>query len=525
MLNFQYKLPPFKHQKEVFERTWEQEYFGLLMEQRTGKSAVILYTAAQLHKAGRINGLLLVCPNGVHRNWLADEVVKHLPDWTQRIAVVWSSNHTKAKTAELESLFNGGHELRILAMNIEALATKKGVEFARRFLNATTAMMVVDESTRIKSETAAATKACLKLAPYAKYRRILNGTPITHSPFDIYHQLLFLHEDAVPVASYVAFKARYAELADGNNWLVKSIIKKQLIKRGQGALLAKLETGEMDYDHPMLKRFAPRDIVATDAEGNKKYRNLEELQAWLDKCCYRVTRKECADLPEKLYKRWEVELTPHQDKTIKHYVNAMKKGETPEPINKMVAVMLLQRMVCGIIPKQLTGDEAHTKMFDLPEDNPRIQAVQEIIEAYPDASIIFWARFKTDLHEIVAHIQKVTGKLVARYWGDISSDEREEAKLAFQEKRVQYFVGQQGAGGVGLPLHAADVMCYFSNSFSLYERLQSEDRAENMQKKTGTLIIDIEAKGTVDTKIINALRSKKDIADLITGDESNGWLE
>jgi len=151
--------------------------------------------------------------------------------------------------------------------------------------------------------------------------------------------------------------------------------------------------------------------------------------------------------------------------------------------------------------------------------------VLEIIEAYPDASIIFWARFKTDLNDICASITTATNKSIARYWGDISSDEREQGKDDFQAKRVQYFVGQQGAGGVGLPLHAADVMAYYSNTFSLYHRLQSEDRGEHMQKTTGTLIIDIEAKGTVDSKIIDALRSKKDVADLITGDESGGWLE
>lgn len=500
MLNFQYKTTPFAHQRAICNASWSDEYAGLLLEQRTGKSKIVIDTCAQLYDTGRINGLLIIAPNGVSRNWINDEIITHMPDRVQRIAVVWSSNHTKAKTAELESLFNGGHELRVLAMNIEALATKKGVEFARRFLNATTAMMVVDESTRIKNPSAAVTKACLKLAKHAKYRRICNGTPATQSPLDVYAQLLFLHEEAVPVQSYVAFKARYADFLPASHPMVQGIMRKS------------------------GTRFAPQ-IIATNEDGMPAYKNLDDLKAWIDKCCYRVTRKECADLPEKLYKRWEVELAPHQEKAIKQYLLAMKQGRTPEPINKMTSVMLYQRMVCGIIPRQLTGDEQHTKLFAAPEYNPRIQAVQEIIEAYPDASIIFWARFKTDLYDIVEHIQSITGKTVARYWGDISNDEREAGKLAFQEKRAQYFVGQQGAGGVGLPLHAADVMCYFSNSFSLYERLQSEDRAENMQKKTGTLIIDIEAKGTVDTKIINALRAKKDVADLITGDVNYGWLE
>lgn len=499
MLNFQYKTQPFAHQRTICEASWADEYVGLLLEQRTGKSKIVIDTCAQLYDTGRINGLLVVAPNGVHRNWVNDEIPTHCPDRVQRISAVWSSNHTKAKTAELESLFNGGHELRIIAMNIEALATKKGVEFARRFLNATTAMMVVDESTRIKNPSAAVTKACLKLAGHAKYRRICNGTPVTNSPLDVYAQLLFLHEDAVPINSYVAFKARYADFLPASHPMVQGIMRKS------------------------GSRFAPQ-IMATNDDGSPAYKNLTELKQWVDKCCYRVTRKECADIPEKLYKRWVVDLASEQEKLVKHYLSAMKKGETPEVINKMVAVMLYQRLICGIVPKQLTGEEHHTKMFSDPKDNPRIQAVLEILDAYPDASIIFWARFKTDLHDISDVIQKITSKPVARYWGEISDNDREEAKVAFQRKDVQYFVGQPGAGGVGLPLHAADVMVYFSNDFSLYTRMQSEDRAENMLKMTSTLIIDIEAKGTVDTKIIDALRSKRDVADLITGDDSWGWL-
>lgn len=496
----QFKTKPFAHQLQALELSAHAEYYGLFMEQRTGKSKVILDTAAIQHRDGNINALLIIAPNGVHRNWISDEIPTHLPDWVQRIAVAWSAAQTKKQNSALESLFNPGHHLRILTMNIEALAAKRGEDFARRFLNATDCMMVVDESTRIKSPTAKVTKVALKLAKHAKMRRVLNGTPVTQSPLDVYSQLLFLSEDAVPVQSYVAFRARYADFMPASHPMIASIMRK---------------TGT---------RFAPQ-IIAKNEDGTSAYKNLEELKQWVDKCCYRVTRKECADLPEKLYKRWQVELAPKQEQLIKQYLAAMKKGETPEPINKMVGVMLYQRMVCGIIPKQLTGDAHHTKIFESSEDNPRIQAVQEIIEAYPDASIIFWARFKTDLHEIVAHIQNMTGKPVARYWGDISNDEREEAKLAFQQKRVQYFVGQQGAGGVGLPLHAADVMVYHSNDFSLYHRLQSEDRAENMLKETGTLIIDIEAVGTVDSKIIDALRNKKDVADLITGDETGAWLE
>jgi hypothetical protein len=499
MDTYQFKTAPFAHQRDALFRSMNAEYYGLLMEQRTGKSKVVLDNAAILHRDGKINAMLIIAPNGVHRNWVSDEIKIHLPDWVQRTTVVWSSAATTKKAAELETLFNQGHHLRILSMNIEALGTKKGFDFARRFLNALSTMFIVDESTRIKSPTAGVTKAALRLAPHAKYRRILNGTPVTNSPLDLYSQLLFLSDDAVPVQSFVAFRARYADFLPASHPMVQGIMRKS------------------------GTRFTPQ-ILATNTDGTPAYKNLEELKSWVDKCCYRITRRECADLPEKLYKRWEVEMTPEQARTVQHYLQALKTGATPEVINKMVAVMLYQRMICGIVPKQLTGAEQHLPIFDKLEDNPRLNAILDIIDAYPDASIIFWARFKTDLHDICAVIERHTGAAVARYWGDISNDERVAAKDGFQTGAFKYFVGQPGAGGVGLPLHRADVMVYHSNDFSLYHRSQSEDRAENMQKTIGTLIIDLECKGTVDSKIITALRAKKDVANLITGDDTGAWL-
>lgn len=499
MENFQYKATPFAHQKRIFEATWDKPYYGLLLEQRTGKSQIVIVTAAQLHATGKINSLLIIAPNGVHRNWASDEIPKHLPDWVERYVAVWSPDKTKKKEAELEKLFDRGTQLRIFTINIEAVGTKRGFEFIKRFLNATDALVAVDESTRIKNPSTVTVKNLMKLRDLAKYRRILNGTPITQSPLDMYSQLLFLDDYAVPVQSFVAFKARYADFLPSYHPMVQKIMQR---------------TGT---------RWAPQ-IIATKEDGTPSYKNLDELKAYVDKCCVRVTRKECVDVPDKLYKRWEVEYPPHHKNIVHTWVENMRKGHTPEPIEKMTAVMFYQRLLCGLIPYQLTGtvDES---IWEKPEDNPRLQAIIEIIEEYPDAHIIFWARFRKDLHEISAIIEKVTNKTVARYWGDISDNEREIAKQGFQDGTFQYFVGQQGAGGVGLPLHKADVMVYHSNTFSLYERLQSEDRAENLQKTNGTVIIDLEVPNTIDSKIINALRNKKDVANLITGDSSDEWLK
>jgi SNF2 family DNA or RNA helicase len=83
-------------------------------------------------------------------------------------------------------------KLAIFVMNIEALATAKGRQFAERFVRRHQTMMVVDESTAIKNPKAKRTKACIELGQHARFRRILTGTPVTASPLDLYSQCQFL---------------------------------------------------------------------------------------------------------------------------------------------------------------------------------------------------------------------------------------------------------------------------------------------------------------------------------------------
>ncbi len=66
-------------------------------------------------------------------------------------------------------------------MNVEAFSTKKGLEFATKFLNCHNTLMAIDESTTIKTPSAKRTKAILTLGLLAKYRRILTGSPVTKS--------------------------------------------------------------------------------------------------------------------------------------------------------------------------------------------------------------------------------------------------------------------------------------------------------------------------------------------------------
>jgi SNF2 family DNA or RNA helicase len=74
-------------------------------------------------------------------------------------------------------------------------------------------------------------------------------------------------------------------------------------------------------------------------------------------------------------------------------------------------------------------------------------------------------------------------------------------------------------------LTAADYAIYYSNSFDLEQRMQSEDRCHRIGTKNNVTYIDIETRGSVDTKIIKALRAKKNIADIITKDPISIFME
>lgn len=93
------KTTPFAHQAAVIERTKDQRFFGLLMEQGTGKSHVIIATMVHLFRTGKINGVLVLAPNGVHSNWAINEIPTHCPlvENEEMHVATWQSNGSVRK--------------------------------------------------------------------------------------------------------------------------------------------------------------------------------------------------------------------------------------------------------------------------------------------------------------------------------------------------------------------------------------------------------------------------------------------
>ena len=184
-MNYKFKTKPYAHQITALEKSWQKDEYGYFMEMGTGKSKVLVDNIAMLYDKGKINSALIIAPKGVYRNWLSQEIPEHLPRHIDHKTVLWTALTSKTKDKEYQQLLKQDYDLHILLMNVEALSTKKGVEFAGKFLRCHKALMAVDESTTIKNPTAKRTKAILTLGKQVKYRRILTGAPVTKSPLDL----------------------------------------------------------------------------------------------------------------------------------------------------------------------------------------------------------------------------------------------------------------------------------------------------------------------------------------------------
>jgi len=475
---YPFKNKPFVHQQAYLQRFWEYQVAALFADMGTGKSFMLINNVAMLYDKGKLNGFLIVAPKGVYRNWYDTEIPKHLPDHVVYRMAIWSPSPRKAEQKALDDLFTVTEDLKILVMNIEAFSTAKGTAYAKRFLLVHNAMMAIDESTTIKTPNSARSKNTEKVGHGARYRRILTGSPVTKSPMDLYQQCAFLSDNCLNVSSYYVFQARYAVTVERQ-----------------------------------LNTHSFKQIVG--------YRRLDELKEKIDRFAFRVKKEECLDLPDKLYVKRQVDLTPEQLRyynQMKAFAMAQIEGGLVSTVNALTQLMRLHQIVCG-----------HVKLDDgtvIELPNKRLDELLAIVEE-TDGKLIIWANYRHDIEAIKMALAKEYGmNTVGMYYGDTDMDERKRVLEEFQnpDSEMRFFVGNPSTGGYGLTLTAASTMVYYSNSFDLEKRLQSEDRAHRIGQTKNVTYIDLIAVGTVDEKIVKALRAKIDIATQVLGEKFKSWL-
>ena len=476
-MNYKFKTKPYAHQMTALKKSWNKENFAYFMEMGTGKTKVLIDNLAMLYDKGKVDGALIIAPKGVINTWYEQEIPTHLPQHIENVTVLWQPNINKKYEEKLKTIFEIETALHILIMNVEALSTDKGVKYASKFLNSHKTLMAVDESTTIKNPSAKRTKNIIGLGKIAKYKRIMTGSPITKNPLDLYSQCEFLNPWLLDFTSYYAFRNRYAEM-------------KTMHAHG-------------------------RSIQIVD-----KFKNLSELSETVKTFSDRVLKEDCLDLPDKIYMKRNIKLSPDQFKLYKQMKDqaiAMLNGKVTSTMTVLTQLMRLHQITCG----HFTADDGSTQAIA----NNRIGELMDVLEEIEGKAII-WAHYQYDIVNIIKNVVKKYGEgSIVDYYGLTPQEDRQPNIKKFQsDPKCRFMVGTPSTGGYGITLTAANTVIYYSNGYDLEKRLQSEDRAHRIGQRKPVTYVDLICNDTVDEKIVKALRKKINIASEVLGEEIKSWI-
>lgn len=392
---------------------------------------------------------------------------------------LWTGSTSSATKEKLRLLAAPGKHLRILVMNIEAVGSSPRARAAvAQFVDGGLCAIIMDESTLIKNHEAVRTEELVHLGRRAVMRRIATGSPITKNPLDLWGQFLFLGDGLLGFRSFFAFRARYA-------------------------ILKEIQVSGRTVRVPVA------------------YHNLAELEERVKQHSFRITKAECLDLPPKVYEYVDVDMSAEQQRMYDEFrrdcVTSLRDG-TMSTTQRMTQVMQLHRILCG----HFLDDDTKTVM---PIPSLRASMLADKLEEVGDQSVIIWCSYRYDVRLMKEELERRHGVgCTLEYHGGISPDACAAAVAEFQARQRQFIILTQAKGSKGITLTAAQVVAYYSNTFDLEHRIQSEDRAHRIGQRNTVTYLDARVRGTVDERVIANLRAKRDIATVVLGDEITEWL-
>jgi SNF2 family DNA or RNA helicase len=452
--------------------------FALLDEPGAGKTKQVVDAACFLADVDEIDTVLVVSPASVRAVWAGEfgEIDKH----------AWFPSTISEYHSRTPRIHHAPGVLNWHVTNYEFIRDPDRLKALMAQLVGRKLWIVLDESIRIKGNRTASAKACLKLAPLAQRRTILNGTPFGNNPLDLWAQFEFLSPRIIGCQNFYQFRGRYA--------LMGGYYNKQVIG----------------------------------------WQNLDELQGKIAPYALRRLKADCLDLPEKTFtireaalsgKTWDLYKSMRDDCVA--WLDAQTASVAPQAV---VRLLRLSQVTAGFIGG-LDGGEADLLTEGLTK--PTREVGREKLDAFleylddllvedPALRLLVWCRFRAELDRAAKAVaERFPNTWVGRIEGGQRETDRRARIDTFQtdhdrqtEPRILF--GNPQAGGLGLTLTAAHRVVYLSNDYNLINRLQSEDRVHRPGQRHPVLYTDVIATGpegqrTIDHVILTALRKKQDL--------------
>lgn len=444
------KTKPWLHQKRGFH--------FLMSLYQSGKSGAMLafdmgagktLTTIGFAGAAGFRRVLVGAPRSAVSNWTREFALHSALEWeyarlNQEVGSV--ADKLVEAQAALARAEQSGKPL-VVAVNYESMVRDPLAEW---LLSQQWDLLVLDESHKLKAPDGQRAQFMARLAHRARFRLGLTGTPMPHSPLDIWAQMRII-DPSLFGERFFAFRRRYALLDE--------------------------------YNKP------------------SGYRHLDELHRRFYTRALRVTKAEALDLPAETHQRVAVFLSP---KALRHYRELMEELQTEieqqsiNASNVLVKLLRIQQITSGFLP---------TEKGALRIDHAKEEALEDLLEGLSGEPVVVFGRFRHDLDVVHAVCQRLgctSGEL---------SGERDQWEAFQFDKAFDVLAVQIQAGGVGINLTRAAYAIYYSMGFSLGDYLQSLARIHRPGQTRPVTYYHLVASGTIDEQVYAALQARQDLVE------------
>ena len=467
--DFEFKTKPYNFQelalKKIYDAPQDGTKFALFSDPGTGKSKTAIDYASQLYCNGKIEGVIVVAPKGVHEQWAFSEIPKHCSVDTD--IQYWQGPKTNVEVRESFAWW---------CINYDGMKTEKGWDATEDFiLYHGNFMVVFDESHLVKNKSSIRWKKAYELASHNScyYKMLLTGTPIGTSLLDQWAQFYLLDPEIIGMKFAKTFKRRYCILGGRNN----------------------------------------NEIIDNI--------NVDEFKGLVEPYIFRARKSDLEDIPKKVYNHWYFKLPPRLRTKYKQMAQELIleiKGEKILDVNHVFTKVLKLQQISNGFVKNDDGEIVDLVPVGL---NPRIQALRDVIENSESYKIIIWCRFVHDV-KLIMKILNATKVQAVPYVGSMDSYQaRNSIDRWMYEDGIRFFVATTAAASTGLNLQ--DGGCahaiYYSSNQRYIERAQSEDRIHRIGAKVDRVIYtDLICRNSRDRGILYNLTRKKTLSQMTLGD-------
>lgn len=525
----------YRHQEEDINRFKDIAVIPLFNEMGTGKSITAMTIALYKFNKGDINAVLVIAPNGVHMQWATEEVPKALDG---KCEYTCYCVYGKRGLKKFPTFTSTG--LHIICTNIDTFSTSNKWMNITEWANANKTFIILDEATSIKSPKAKRTQRILyafndteyykrrivSSKPKSVARAILTGTPSTNGPMDLWAMMEFLQPNFFGMNWY-AFQNKYAmhtvfTVSDKDNRSRKIPI---LLNAEAWEDIKKMNT----YFEANMVFGISEDTYRTIQSQDKysgPYKHAEVLRAKLNEVASFRLLKDCTDMPKQNYitRKCEMDdiISDAYDSMVKEFI-AEYEGKVSTAKNKIGVMIRLQQISSGFISSlpitdddtvmtadgdELVDDPKENEITWLGKSNGKLRQLYADV-AELDKPIIIITHFSAEASRIYDDLSTQYRCCLMTGWRKIGSID------GFKEGEYDICIANIRVISRGFNMQRSHTVLFYSNTFSLEDRLQTEGRIWRIGQTEPCQYIDYVYENTIDEKIVSVLQQKQSFLEYI----------